>query len=179
MDIWKKYKAWIVGGAIIIVLFVVVYFIGRASKNSKKPKSVKYDAINVNDDGSVTYEGTAEFNPGPLTDALYKDMDGHNLFSGGVRNLSPYRALLALQDPQFIAVYNDWLSRYYAKAGNKSLIQKLKDEKEWTLPGWAEAAVNFFSFMNPAALVATQVPTEGFAGLRDGILQKAKQIGME
>lgn len=66
------------------------------------------------------------FNPKPITDGLYEDID-YWLFFSGNRNADPYNQLAALSDINLLGVYKDWNSRYYSKR-SQTLVQAMQGE---------------------------------------------------
>jgi|GEM_PF-6406276 len=148
MELWPKYKTQILIAGGIILVVVIVYLIGRAKGKKTPPKT--YSFVNP---------GTGEqqaFNPGALTDALFKEMDGNSLLKWGGRTLAPYNEWLELNDNQFIAVAEDWRQRYYAQAESQTIFEKLAKEKDYE-----------FTFgMAP------------FYTLRDKILKRAQNLNL-
>lgn len=177
--IWKKYKVAIIVGILIIAVVITMYFVGRAAGKKAKGKTVSYDKLKVDADGNITWEGTGTFDPGPLTKALYDDMSGHNIWSLGARNMSAYQAWNSLDTQQFVAVYNYWANHYADKFGKTpvSIITKLGEEKEWSVPGWATPFTFLFGGI-ASGITSQYIPAKGFAALRDAILSRAKQLDM-
>lgn len=148
-EFFEKYQKQIIIGFIILAIVVTIIIIySKGKSDGKKIKPEDYKFINP---------GTGEevvFNPGLLTDALYKDMKPHSFWSfqgWSGRNLSPYKELVGLQDNGFIAVAKDWAKRYAALEGGKSLFEKLIQEVDYA-----------FTYSGPS-----------FATLRDQIITRA------
>lgn len=75
-----------------------------------KGSSVAPNAVKIkNSDGTVS-----DYNPAPITDALYNDISGFIAWS---RNKEPYKKLSELSDAKFKAVFQDWAKRYASTYG--------------------------------------------------------------
>lgn len=120
MNFWNQYKWWIIGigGGIIIlaILFVIVY---------KKGKLWRPDDVKLPPDTQPG--GATNFNPGPYTEAVWKDLDC--IFC--THDAAPYEALMKLSNSQLVSVYNDWNKRYFNK-NNETIIQAMNGD--WS--GW-------------------------------------------
>lgn len=122
-EIWAKYQKYIIIGVLVLVFFIVVYvMVKKKALSDAVPESVEVTDENGN---------TVTFNPGPYTDALYKEMDKDNRIYG--RNLQPHLDLLELSSPKFVAVFNDWNKRYFSKE-KRSLVQRYQDEYGYGFP---------------------------------------------
>jgi hypothetical protein len=121
--LWVKYKTKIVIGAFILVAFIIIYIMVR----KKAIKDAVPETVDIPDGNG----GSESFNPGPYTDAIYKEVDRDNRISG--RNLKPHIDLLELSNPKFVAVFNDWNTRYFQKE-KRSLIQRYQDESGYGFP---------------------------------------------
>ncbi len=119
-------KNWLYILLFVVLLTIIIYLVFRK-------KSTVIEApqqVSVLDPVTNT---VINFQPGAYTNALFDEMDRNSWWSG--RNLKPYQDLLALSDGQFKAVINDWNARYFVKAGNKTLAQRIAEEKAWLISG--------------------------------------------
>ncbi len=127
--IWEKYRIQIIIGVVIVVLFIIIYItVRKKALKDAVPETVQIPSENG---------GTESFNPGPYTDAIYREVDKDNRIYG--RDLKPHFDLLQLSNPKFVAVFNDWNTRYFSKA-KRSLIQRYQDEYGYGWPySWADS----------------------------------------
>ena len=100
----KEYSTYIYVAIITAVIMVVAYFVGRAHGKSIGPPSIPVPEDTVGG-------GAPSYDPKPLTDRLYKDIDGLKLKFQ--RDWDAWLELQALSDTNIVKVMNDWDARYY------------------------------------------------------------------
>ena len=106
------------GAILILIAGLIVYFIGKkAGKAATPPLPTPV----------LGPTGSAPFNPGPLTDALARNIVG---IAYTPRDEKPFQELLTLPDWQFIEVAKDWQNRYFQE-DRLTLIQAIGAEKSW------------------------------------------------
>jgi len=127
MKLEKKQKKYLIYGIIVLVILLAVYFKGRAAGLLTKPKQIDIpkDIIGGESGGNTPTGGIetgAEIRS--VATALFDDMSGFN-WSG--HDMTPYKRLLALSNSGFVAVYNDFNTRYYG-LGEGTLKEWLMNE---------------------------------------------------
>jgi hypothetical protein len=123
---------------LLLVMVLGVYFLGRKSGKKYVPDEVELPP-------DTQPGGATNFNPGPVTDAIYRD-----IYSWGLRSTQPYRDALNLSNSQLVAVYNDWNKRYFQK-DKETLPQAIAGERtlwnyDWTIT--AGALLSRFKSLN-------------------------------
>jgi len=143
-------KNWLYVLLFVVLLTIIIYLVFRKKSTIIKPPS-QVDVIDPATNNIVTFQ------PAPYTDALWYEMDRNSFWSG--RNLKPYEDLISLSDGQFKAVNNDWNLRIFSKADNKTLAQRILEEKSWYISG-------------------DQEDNEKFPALKQSILNRTKTLGL-
>lgn len=117
---WDKYKTQIIVAALIIVVLMTIYFMGKhRGKTTAEGPKVNYPK------GSKSIP--AGWDPTPLAKELFSVMDGLFTLSGTKENT--FRKLLTLPtDDMFIAVYSAFNQLYFSK-GSGTLREWINAEK--------------------------------------------------
>ena len=117
LQILGSAKSVIITIFLIVLFLVAIYFAGKWSASTPRPKEVKLPADLDEDSGKY-------WNPGPITDGLYED-----IYAGpfSTRNVKPYRDALQLSNSKLAAVMNDWNRRYFKK-DNETLSDAISGE---------------------------------------------------
>ena len=128
-DFWGKYSEIIIIVGIIIVAVVLIFFFGKGKGKKWAPDEVKLPPD--------TQSGSGDFNPGPYTDDVKKE-----IYAWGFRDSTPLEKINALSNSAFVAVYNDWNKRYFTK-DNETLVQAVEKESSLWNYAWDSAKLTF------------------------------------
>lgn len=142
MNFFDKYKWWLLGAIVVIglsIAFIVVY------KKGKKWAPGKVDLPPDTQPGGAT-----NFEPGPYTEAIWKDLDC--VFC--THDSAPYEALMRLSNSQLVSIYNDWNARYFKK-NNETLIQAIEADFTVWNSTWATTASNVITRLESLNLART------------------------
>lgn len=127
MEYWNKYKGIIITAIIIGGIVWAIWYFGKKAGQ-------KYVPDNIVIPPDLQAPGTPDkFNPGPYTDALFRDLDC--IFC--MHNEKPYKDALTLSNSQLAAIYNDWNKRYASEFDGMTIIQAIYDERAFYNPPWA------------------------------------------
>lgn len=97
----------ILGGTVFLL---VIFFVGRYYGRNTPPAEIP---VPDDDPTKPTPSGQSSFDPKPLTDKLYNDIEGiSGIFN---RDMDAWNSLAALSDTDFVKVLNDWNARYWTK----------------------------------------------------------------
>lgn len=140
-EYWAKYKFLIITIIIILAIVWAIYYFGKEEGSKYVPNDIvippdlQPNTSTIDENGNVvpitytTPQGTI-FNPGPYTDAIFRDLDCIFCF----HDAGPYNDAMALSNSQLAAIYNDWNQRYSEKFDKQTLIQALEgDFSTWNL----------------------------------------------
>lgn len=78
---------------------------------------------------------TSGFNPKTYTDLIHKDLNSSFLIP---HSAIPYEEAMKLSDDSLIAIYNDWIDRYYAIDG-KNMVDAIQSSSSTFNIEWAMA----------------------------------------
>lgn len=118
MKFWDEHKGLIITIIVIMVIIAIIFFVGKKAGGKYVPNDILIPQ-------DTQAPGTPlNYNPGPVTDAIYEDLDE----VWGYHSLAPYESALKLSNSQLAAVYNDWNKRYAEKFDGKTIIQAMEDD---------------------------------------------------
>lgn len=124
-----KMKNVIIGIAIILVVILIIYFLGKRKGKKYTPQEVELP--NDTQGASVPLN----WNPGTITDDIFEDLDE----VAGTHSAMPYNNALTLSNSQLVAVWNDWNNRYFESFDNKTMTQAIQGDSSFWNYAWALA----------------------------------------
>jgi hypothetical protein len=115
-------KAILITVGVIILIIIAIFLLGKYKGKQWTPEAVKLPT-----DIQPNYvTGNSEWNPGPITESIYDELNGFS-----PRDSTPYNNALALSNSQLVAVNNDWNKRKFKDFDNQTIRQALA--KEYTI----------------------------------------------
>lgn len=122
-----KYKIYFIVVGIAILVIGIIYFIGRRA--GKRAADNPWQAPLPTDIGTGDGSSNVDFvKMRAITDKLYADLDQWDWQPFFTRDVDAYKEFLALSDTAFVAVYNDFNSRFSKEFSGKSLRAIIRDE---------------------------------------------------
>jgi uncharacterized protein (UPF0333 family) len=120
----KKYL--VIGGLVLLFLIILaVYFYKQGAK--KTSIQIPPEDQPGSTSGNNNAAGVSNSEIKNLSNSIYKDIDGFNLFG---HDNTPYDAAVLLSDTDIVRLYNAFNTEYQSKL-SETLTQALINEKFW------------------------------------------------
>lgn len=113
---------------------------------SKKPVSSSSGShpVNTNAGLNTGTGNSSDFDPTPYTDNIHKDLNSSFLIP---HSATPYETANDLSDDDLVAVYNDWIDRYYSVDG-KNMVDAIQSSGTTFNFEWASATAALVDRLN-------------------------------
>jgi hypothetical protein len=126
-----KYRQYFILFGIVLAVAVIIYFTGRRA--GKKASDNPWQAPLPTDIGNGSGPSSVDWAKiRSITDDLFSDLEKLDWIPmWGTRVIQVYEQWNSLSDTEFVAVYNDFNSRFSSRFSGKSVVVILKDEWSW------------------------------------------------